>query len=183
MRKLSGAKDKLGLRVHGLIVGSPEKKKADPAVLRSLCSNILPNGKQEVLVSEFGSWASVQVRAGDCHRHGRLQTRAMVGCASWPSERLLQSNQSKCVHASLGLLTKSHMIECDWGSTCMHAMQADSSLGAMDWDDKEGNTRRRLVSLQREKARQEESRRLKAEQRAQNGDAGKVVARRPVAKH
>lgn len=75
------------------------------------------------------------------------------------------------------------MIECDWGSKCMHAMQADSSLGAMDWDDKEGNTRRRLVSLQREKARQEESRRLKAEQRAQNGDAGKVVARRPVAKH
>ena len=48
MRKLSGAKDKLGLRVHGLIVGSPEKKRSDPAVLRSICSSILPNGKNEV---------------------------------------------------------------------------------------------------------------------------------------
>ena len=61
MRKLSGAKEKLGLRVHGLIIGSPEKKRADPAVLRSLCSNVLPNGKQQILVSEFSDWASVQV--------------------------------------------------------------------------------------------------------------------------
>ena len=44
----AGAKDKLGLRVHGLIVGSPDKKRADPAVLRSLCSHVLPSGKQEV---------------------------------------------------------------------------------------------------------------------------------------
>lgn len=48
MRKLSGAKDKLGLRVHGLIVGSPDKKRADPAVLKALCSSYLPNGKSEV---------------------------------------------------------------------------------------------------------------------------------------
>lgn len=34
MRKLSGAKEKLGLRVHGLIIGSPEEKRSDPAVLR-----------------------------------------------------------------------------------------------------------------------------------------------------
>lgn len=34
MRKLSGAKEKLGLRVHGLIVGTPEKQRSDPAVLR-----------------------------------------------------------------------------------------------------------------------------------------------------
>jgi uncharacterized protein with von Willebrand factor type A (vWA) domain len=60
MRKLSGAKDKLGLRVHGLIVGSPEKKRADPAVLRGLCSHTLPSGKNEVLVHEFESWAGVQ---------------------------------------------------------------------------------------------------------------------------
>lgn len=46
-----GAKEKLGLRVHGLIVGSPEKKRADPAVLRSLCSQLLPNGKMEVLLA------------------------------------------------------------------------------------------------------------------------------------
>lgn len=66
MRKLSGAKEKLGLRVHGLVVGSPEKKRADPAVLRALCTSVLPNGKVEVLVSEFGGWASVQVRACVC---------------------------------------------------------------------------------------------------------------------
>ncbi|KAK9816841.1 hypothetical protein WJX72_005809 [[Myrmecia] bisecta] len=60
MRKLAGAKDKLGLRVHGLIVGSPEKKRADPAVLRALCSQILPNGKLETLVAEFDGWASVR---------------------------------------------------------------------------------------------------------------------------
>jgi uncharacterized protein with von Willebrand factor type A (vWA) domain len=59
MRKLSGAKDKLALRVHGLIVGSPEAKRADPAVLRSLCSHVLPSGKKETLVHEFDSWASV----------------------------------------------------------------------------------------------------------------------------
>lgn len=60
MRKLAGAKDKLSLRVHGLIVGSPDKKRADPAVLRGLCSHTLPNGKNEVLVHEFESWAGVQ---------------------------------------------------------------------------------------------------------------------------
>ena len=46
-------------QAHGLYAGSPEKKRADPAVLRSLCSHILPSGKLEVLVSEFSSWASV----------------------------------------------------------------------------------------------------------------------------
>lgn len=60
MRKLSGAKDKLGLRVHGLILGSPEQKRADPAVLRSLCTQIIPNsGKTETLIHEFESWESV----------------------------------------------------------------------------------------------------------------------------
>jgi hypothetical protein len=62
MQKLSGAKEKLGLRVHGLIIGSPEKKRADPAVLRALCTNYLPNGKVELCMSEFEGWASVQVR-------------------------------------------------------------------------------------------------------------------------
>jgi hypothetical protein len=64
MRRLAGAKEKLGLRVHGLVVGSPEKQRADPAVLRALCTSTLPNGKVEVLVSEFAGWASVQVRSG-----------------------------------------------------------------------------------------------------------------------
>jgi hypothetical protein len=29
------------LQVHGLVVGSPDKKRADPAVLRALCTNYL----------------------------------------------------------------------------------------------------------------------------------------------
>ena len=49
--------------MHGLIVGSPEVKKADPAVLRSLCSGILPNGRTEFLVTRFESWASVKNRS------------------------------------------------------------------------------------------------------------------------
>jgi hypothetical protein len=72
MRKLSGAKEKLSLRVHGLVIGSPEKQRADPAVLRALCTNYLPNGKVETLVSEFANWASVQVRG-----EGRR------GCSGW----------------------------------------------------------------------------------------------------
>ena len=44
-------------------MGTPEVKKADPAVLRSLCSGILPNGRTEILVSEFEGWASVKSRA------------------------------------------------------------------------------------------------------------------------
>jgi hypothetical protein len=67
MQKLGGAKDKLGLRVHGLIVGSPDKKRADPAVLRSLCTNYLPSGKVELCLSEFDNWASVQVGWGAGH--------------------------------------------------------------------------------------------------------------------
>mmetsp|Transcript_26101 Transcript_26101/g.57021 ORF Transcript_26101/g.57021 Transcript_26101/m.57021 type:complete len:697 (+) Transcript_26101:262-2352(+) len=116
MRKLSGAKEKLGLRVHGLVVGSPEKKRADPAVLRALCTNILPNGKTEVLVSEFTSWASVQ---------------------------------------------------------------GDSAFN-LDWDDVEGNTRRRLAGLHHEKLRQEAMRRKRAEARAEaKGAAGGDGGRRP----
>eukprot|EP00983_Pelagomonas_calceolata_P115051 1160151-Pelagomonas_calceolata.AAC.1 len=95
MRKLSGAKDKLSLRMHGLIIGSPEKKRADPAVLRGLCTSTLPNGKTELLVTEFSSWASVQ---------------------------------------------------------------ADDQLGAIDYDDLEGNARRRLAGLKREADRQAEIR-------------------------
>jgi uncharacterized protein with von Willebrand factor type A (vWA) domain len=65
MRKLSGAKEKLGLRVHGLVLGSPEEKRADPAVLRSLCTQVVPNtGKVETLMHEFDSWASVKADTG-----------------------------------------------------------------------------------------------------------------------
>lgn len=49
------------LRVHGLIVGSPEKKRSDPAVLRGLCSHTLPSGKNEVRTrgcsdKQLGDW-------------------------------------------------------------------------------------------------------------------------------
>lgn len=63
MRQLAGAKDKLGLRVHGLVVGEPDDdapRRADPAVLRSLCACVLPNGKVETLVHAFESWAGVR---------------------------------------------------------------------------------------------------------------------------
>lgn len=40
-------------------MGAPEKQRADPAVLRSLCSHVLPSGHLEVLVSRFESWAGV----------------------------------------------------------------------------------------------------------------------------
>ena len=56
---VTGAKDKLSLRVHGLIVGAPDKQRADPAVLKSLCSHVLPSGHQEVLISNFEGWAGV----------------------------------------------------------------------------------------------------------------------------
>lgn len=111
MRKLAGAKEKLGLRVHGLIVGSPEKKKADPAVLRSLCTNYLSNGKVEVCISLFEDWASVK---------------------------------------------------------------ADASLN-FDWDDVEGNTRRRLAALAREKQRKQEQQRRRVEQRGATGTAPRAA--------
>ncbi|GBF95418.1 hypothetical protein Rsub_08380 [Raphidocelis subcapitata] len=113
MRKLAGAKDKLALRVHGLIIGSPEKQRADPAVLRALCTSYLPNGKVETLVSEFSDWASVQ----------------------------------------------------------------DDESMQYDWDDAEGNTRRRLAGLAREKARQAEMRRLRQdERRSGGGGAGQAAS-------
>eukprot|EP01023_Acetabularia_acetabulum_P040007 TRINITY_DN3866_c0_g1_i14.p1 TRINITY_DN3866_c0_g1~~TRINITY_DN3866_c0_g1_i14.p1 ORF type:complete len:677 (+),score=122.77 TRINITY_DN3866_c0_g1_i14:232-2262(+) len=95
MRQLSGAKQKLGLRVHGLIVGSPDKQRADPAVLKALCTNPLPNGATELLVSNFENWSGVQ---------------------------------------------------------------QDESM-QFDWDDAEGDTKRRLAGLQHEKLRQQEMRR------------------------
>ena len=49
--------------VHALIVGAPDKQRADPAVLRALCSNVLGNGKVAVDVAEFQGWASVAADA------------------------------------------------------------------------------------------------------------------------
>lgn len=118
MRKLSGAKEKLGLRVHGLVLGTPQKQRADPAVLKSLCTNYLPNGKVETLVSAFENWASVQ---------------------------------------------------------------ADDSL-KFDWDDVEGNTRRRLAGLALEKKRQAEIKRKRTAAR-QLDKAGGVTAEQNRKKH
>ena len=83
MQKLGGAKDKLGLRVHGLIVGSPDKKRADPAVLRSLCTNYLPSGKVELCLSEFEGWASVQVGWGAWGWGGGAAVEVNEGGRGW----------------------------------------------------------------------------------------------------
>eukprot|EP00955_Chlamydomonas_euryale_P111807 366092-Chlamydomonas_euryale.AAC.2 len=63
-------------------------------------------------------------------------------------------------------------------------VRADASL-QLDWDDVEGNTRRRLEGLAHEKMRQQEARRLRAAQKeAPDGYASNVVARRArTAKH
>ena len=53
--------------MHGLIVGSPEKKRADPAVLRSLCSHVLPSGKMEVGTAPAASKGS---SSKSCPAHG-----------------------------------------------------------------------------------------------------------------
>eukprot|EP01025_Chloroclados_australasicus_P045017 TRINITY_DN4906_c0_g1_i1.p1 TRINITY_DN4906_c0_g1~~TRINITY_DN4906_c0_g1_i1.p1 ORF type:complete len:684 (-),score=92.29 TRINITY_DN4906_c0_g1_i1:237-2288(-) len=113
MRSLSGAKQKLGLRVHGLIVGSPEKQRADPAVLRALCTNPLPNGSTELLVSRFENWAGVQ---------------------------------------------------------------ADESM-QFDWDDIEGDTKRRLAGLKHEQLRQQEMKRRRKVTRQTEGKVDKRAHR------
>ncbi|GMH33678.1 hypothetical protein BSKO_01512 [Bryopsis sp. KO-2023] len=99
MRKLAGAKEKLGLRVHGLIIGSPEERRSDPAVLRSLCTNYLSNGKTEIRIQEFENWASVK---------------------------------------------------------------EDDSM-KFDWDDIEGDTRRKMAGLRQEALRKAEMKRLRLE--------------------
>ena len=73
----AGAKEKLSLRVHGLIVGSPEKKRADPAVLRSLCSQVLPNGKMEVLSSVACISAAAVLQ---CMLHVQTTADALILC-------------------------------------------------------------------------------------------------------
>lgn len=165
MRKLSGAKEKLGLRVHGLIIGTPEKRRADPAVLRGLCTNHLPNGKIETLISEFDNWSSVQV------------TRDI----DW-------FNLGECCSMLLGVTCEKSLLRCSWfgavhttfspSSICAFCLQADASM-KFDWDDAEGNARRRLAGLALEKRRQEESRRKKKESKQQEKTG--MVAKRASA--
>ncbi len=185
MRKLAGAKEKLGLRVHGLVIAAPDKKRADPAVLRGLCTNYLPNGKTELLVSEFNNWASVQVgpprkgavgmtlpavpqrpRAGDLWaRLGSPAGRGLPDLHPWawahsPRQQRPRSSTPKrlpparrCPHP-LAHSAPSHP-----------NAQADQAF-ALDWDDVEGNSKRRLAGLALEARRAAESRRLKAEMKA-----------------
>jgi hypothetical protein len=63
-------------------------------------------------------------------------------------------------------------------------LQNDSSLN-MDWDDVEGNTKRRLEGLRLEKIRLEESRRLKMAAKQEEKEGNQTVDRRrkPAAKH
>ena len=90
----SGAKDKLGLRVHGLIVGSPDKKRADPAVLRSLCSHVLPNGKQEVRLSPMPFLAPTGVLGSK----GRVQAPKPCGARCVSTFCRTTSMRCICVH-------------------------------------------------------------------------------------
>ena len=62
----------MSLRVHGLIVGSPDKKRADPAVLKGLCSHVLPSGKQEVSSSAQRLNLRTASRASGQHHESRL---------------------------------------------------------------------------------------------------------------
>jgi hypothetical protein len=56
--------------------------------------------------------------------------------------------------------------------------QADASL-AFDWDDVEGNTRRRLAGLQHEQLRQDQMKRLRRETKGGSAlSAGDVALRR-----
>lgn len=64
-----------------------EKKRADPAVLRSLCTNYLPSGKVEVLMSEFESWASVKVRKPQCFVQGAAVGGGVFTC--WTTANVL----------------------------------------------------------------------------------------------
>lgn len=70
------------LRVHGLIVGSPEQRRADPAVLRGLCSHTLPSGKNEVGLVGRLSWAAVVVPG--CMA-GRVVGQVCLGSHTLPS--------------------------------------------------------------------------------------------------
>jgi hypothetical protein len=120
MRKLAGAKEALALRVHGLVVGAPSSdapRRADPAVLRSLCTSRVPgdrSGRTEVLVSVFEGWESVRAD--------------------------------------------------------------DSGLAGVDWDDAEGNARRRLAGLAAEAARQREMRRRRSGAKREDARAGAGAA-------
>jgi hypothetical protein len=120
MRKLAGAKEALALRVHGLVVGAPSAdspRRADPAVLRSLCTSRVPgdrSGRTEVLVSLFEGWESVRADEG--------------------------------------------------------------GLGDVDWDDSEGNARRRLAGLAAEAARQKEMRRRRSGAKQADARAGSGAA-------
>jgi hypothetical protein len=194
MRKLSGAKEKLGLRVHGLVIAAPDKKRADPAVLRALCTNYLPNGKLELLVSEFNNWASVQVGAravaacalspavpamhagsalpaktGACLRVCAVNAVAhlLARCCAFAAPRRLYIMPSihLCIQAD-SLMPRDHpSIHPTLPNSPAAPLQADSSF-ALDWDDVEGNSKRRLAGLKLEAQRAAESRRLKQQMKA-----------------
>jgi hypothetical protein len=179
MRKLSGAKDKLGLRVHGLVVGSPEKQRADPAVLRALCSSYLPNGKVETLVSEFSDWASVQV--GVWGRSGvsesALELAGALGGIFWRGFIRVQGREARPRPQALRAACPpkdgpfAAPVREPNKPINDNLTQADETM-QYDWDDAEGNTRRRLAGLAREKARQAEMRRLRQSERRAGGGAG-----------
>ncbi len=185
MRKLSGAKDKLGLRVHGLIVGSPEKKRSDPAVLRSICSSILPNGKNEVRVHYCIGTPAHAVVCPKCH--GICQASDTPVCMrvlhmeSCHKARIVQAPATPCKASTLlhdrflcrqmvrsaavvMLAVQVLVTEFEgWAS-----VEGDKEL-AFDWDDTAGEIKRRQQGLRLEALRLAEMKRRKAATRGGGG--------------
>jgi len=80
MRKLHGAKDKLGLRVHGLALPAAQtvrrdSQEADTSVLRALCTNPVRGGKEDVAVHVFDDWGALE---GDIFGDEELALAAAV---------------------------------------------------------------------------------------------------------
>ena len=51
------------------IVVMDDKKHAVLAVLRALCTNVLPSGHHETLVTKYEGWASIASDVVSCCRH------------------------------------------------------------------------------------------------------------------
>ena len=135
--------------MHGLIVGSPEKKRADPAVLRGLCSHTLPNGKNEV--RRPAGWGASRGRRRASHgRAGRVLGGRLGGrrqAAVPPGSPAPCTPDSRASRTPRSRQVLVHEFE-SWAS-----VQADRAL-QFDWDDALGNAARREAGLRLERLRQ-----------------------------